>query len=140
MRNKRVPRILLVESEPKWSQAVESTLEKHGKYDVERVTSIEAALDTSYANGFDLILINAALALGKDVSKFEEIVHLYPDKVLVISDVSSISTAIKVFKIGADYADKPFDPSRVMDLVASRLQKAYEATSQHQMTRRGGQT
>ena len=121
MSERHVPRILVVDSEPKWSQAVKDTLEKGGKYYVESVGDIETALTSSYADGFDLIFINAALAFGEDISKFKEIVHLYADKVLVISDVHSISTAIKVFKMGADYAEKPFEPRRVMELVASRL-------------------
>lgn len=119
---KRIPRILLVDSESQWSQTAESTLEKHGKYDVEIVVNLDDALQSFYADGFDLILINAALALGDDISKFEEIVRVYGDKVLVISDVRSISTAIKVFKMGADYAEKPFEAKRVIELVASRLQ------------------
>jgi DNA-binding response OmpR family regulator len=129
MINKRIPRILLVDSEPKWSQAVEAVLEEQGKYDVESVTDIETALDSSYGDGFDLILINATLVFGEDTSKFEEIVHLYADRVLVISDVRSISTAIKVFKMGADYAEKPFEPRRVIELVASRLQQAHGTAS-----------
>lgn len=127
---KRIPRILLVDSESQWSQTAESTLEKHGKYDVEIVANIDEALKSFYADGFDLILINADLAFGDDISKFKEIVRVYGDKVLVISDVRSISTAIKVFKMGADYAEKPFEAKRVIELVASRLQ-AHGATSQH---------
>lgn len=125
MINKQIPRILLVDNEPKWSQAVKTALEEHGNYGVESVTDIETALDSSYGDGFDLILINAVLAFGEQVSKFEEIVRLYADKVLVISDVRSITTAIKVFKMGADYAEKPFEPRRVIELVASRLQPAH---------------
>jgi DNA-binding response OmpR family regulator len=128
MTSSRVPRILIVDSEPRWSQAAKRALREQGKYNVESVADIKAALDSSYANDFDLILINAALALGEDKSKFEEIVRLYPDKVLVISDVSSISTAIKVFKMGADYAEKPFEPRRLVELVTSRLRQAYGAS------------
>lgn len=127
MTEQHIPRILLVDSEMKWSQEVELTLKKHGKYDVERVTDVQAALDFSCADGFDLILINAALALGEDMMKFKEIVQLYKDKVLVISDMRSIATAIKVFKMGADYAEKPFEAGRIIELVASRLQQAYMA-------------
>jgi len=129
MTEKRVPRILLVDSEPKWSQAAKHTLEKHGKYEVESVNDLQAALDSSYCDGFDLILINAALAFGEDQFQFEEIVHLNRDKVLVIADVSSISTAIQVFKMGADYAEKPFEPRRVVELVRSHLQQTYPATA-----------
>ena len=118
-----VPRILLVDSEPRWSREMEAALEEHGKYDVESVADIDTAFDRTYGDGFDLILINAALAFGgANISRFKEIVRMYPDKVLVISDVSSITTAIKVFKMGADYADKPFEPRRVVELVTSRLQ------------------
>jgi DNA-binding response OmpR family regulator len=117
-----------VDNEPRWSKTAKRALREQGKYDVESVTDIKAALDSSRANGFDLILINAALALGEDTSDFEEIIRLYPDKVLVISDVRSISTAIEVFKMGADYAEKPFEPRRVLELVAVRLQRAYGAT------------
>ncbi len=129
MSDRRIPRILVVDSEPKWSQAVKATLEEHGKYYVVNVGDSETALKSSYGDGFDLILINATLALGENMPKFEEIVRLYADKVLVISDVRSISTAIKVFKMGADYAEKPFEPRRVIDLVASRLQQAYGTAS-----------
>jgi len=129
MTGKSVPRILLVDSEPKWSQTVKAALERQGRYRVESVTDIRDALDYSYANGFNLILINASLALGEDVSAFEEIVRMYADKVLVLSDVRSISTAIKVFKMGADYAEKPFEPRRVIELVASHVQGAYGAAS-----------
>ncbi len=117
-----VPRILLVDSEPNWSQEMEAALEEHGRYEVERVADMDTAFDFSYGDGFDLILINAALAFGDSVSKFEKLVHQYSDRVLVISDVRSITTAIKVFKMGADYADKPFEPRRVVELVTSRLQ------------------
>ena len=110
MADKRIPYILLVDSEPKWSKAVKAALEEQGKYHVESVASIEAALDSAHGDGFDLILINAALAFGEDTSKFEKIVCLYGEKVLVISDERPISTAIKVFKMGADYAEKPFEP------------------------------
>lgn len=124
MVDKRIPCILLVDSEPKWSKAVKATLEKHGKYHVESVADIDAALDSSCGDGFDLILINAALAFDKDTSKFEEIVRMYGEKVLVISDERPISTAIRVLKLkmGADYAEKPFEPRRVVELVSSRLQ------------------
>ena len=125
MISKRIPRILLVDSEPKWSRAVQAALEDQGKYHVVSVRDIESALDSSYGDSFDLILINAILAFGENLSKFEDIVRLYADKVLVISDVRSISTAVKVFKIGADYAEKPFEPRRVIELVASRLQPTY---------------
>ena len=37
------------------------------------------------------------------------------------TNVCSISTAIKVFKMGADYAEKPFEPRQVIEPVASRL-------------------
>ena len=123
MHRKRIPRILLVDSEPKWTQAMEAALEQHGKYDVESVANLDSALNFSFGDGFDLILINAALALGEDLSKFEKMVQRYADKVLVISDVRSISTAIKVFKMGADYAEKPFEARRVVELVTSRLQQ-----------------
>lgn len=122
MANRRAPRILLVDSEPKWSQAAKAVLEEHGRYAVESVTDVQAALDSSYGDGFDLIVINAALALGESLSLFKEMVYRYADRVLVISDVRSITTAIKVFKMGADYAEKPFEPRRVVELVASRLQ------------------
>ena len=123
MLRKRIPRILLVDSEPKWTRAMESALEQHGKYDVESVADLDSALNFSFGDGFDLILINAALALGEDLSKFEKMVQRYADKVLVISDVRSISTAIRVFKMGADYAEKPFEARRVVELVTSRLQQ-----------------
>lgn len=129
MTEKRTPCILLVDSEPKWSQAAKYTLEQHGKYKVESVTNLQSALNSSYCDGFDLILINAALAFGEDVSKFEEIVRLYRDKVLVIADVGSISAAIKVFKMGADYVEKPFEPKRVIELVRSHLQQIRPATT-----------
>ena len=129
MIKKHIPRILLVDSEPKWSRAMEAALEEHGKYDVESVSNIDSALEFSYGDGFDLILINAALAFGEDTSKFEKMVRRYADKVLVISDVSSITTAIRVFKMGADYAEKPFEPRRVVELVASRLQPAYSSAN-----------
>jgi DNA-binding response OmpR family regulator len=121
----RIPRILLVDSERKWSGAVKAVLESHGRYSVDSVMDIQAALDHSYADGFDLILINAALAFGEDRSKFDEIARIYADKVLVISEVRSISTAIEVFKMGADYAEKPFEPRRVMELVASHLRQSH---------------
>ena len=130
MSERHIPRILVVDSEPKWSQAVKAALEKGGKYYVESVGDIETALMFSYADGFDLIFINATLAFGEDISKFRKIVHLYADRVLVISDVRSISTAIKVFKIGADYAEKPFEPRRVIELVESRLWPACGTASQ----------
>jgi len=129
MANKHIPRILIVDNEPKWSRAVKAALEEQGKYRVQSVTDIEAALDSTYGNGFDLILINAALALGEEVSKFKKIVRLYAERVLVISDVGSISTAIKVFKMGADYAEKPFEPQRVIELVTSHLQPSHGTAS-----------
>lgn len=130
MISNRIPRILLVDSEPKWSRDVKNALEAQGKYRVVSVRDIKAAMDSFYCDGFDLILINAVLAFGDDISKFKEIVRLYGDKVLVISNVRSISTAIEVFKIGADYAEKPFEPRRVIELVTKRLQlaPAYGAT------------
>jgi DNA-binding response OmpR family regulator len=128
MINKHIPRILLVDSEPMWSKAVKAALEEQGKYHVQGAADIETALNFSYGNGFDLILINAALALDQE-SKFREIVRLYPDKVLAVSDVGSITTAIKVFKMGADYAEKPFEPKRVIELIASRLQPAHGTAS-----------
>ena len=121
MTETRIPRILLVDSEPRWTRAMEIALEQHGEYDVESVADIDSALRFSYGDGFDLILINASLAFGGSTTHFEKIVHKYGDKVLVISDVRSINTAIKVFKMGADYAEKPFEPRRVVELVASRL-------------------
>jgi len=127
MAKKHIPRILLVDSEPKWRKAAKAVLEKQGKYNVESVANIEAALNFPFGNGFDLILINAALVFGENISRFEQMLSLYPDKVLVISDVRSISTAIEVFKMGADYAEKPFEPRRVIELVASRLQAAANA-------------
>ncbi|MBM3175552.1 MAG: response regulator transcription factor [Chloroflexi bacterium] len=129
MITKRVPRILLVDSEAKWSQAVKAALEERGKYQVESVTDIETAVHSSYGDSFDLILINAVLAFGEDIPKFKEIVRRYTDRVLVISDVRSLSTAIRVFKMGADYAEKPFEPRRVIELVASSLQQAYGTAS-----------
>jgi DNA-binding NtrC family response regulator len=128
-----VPRILLVDSEPTWGRKTETILEKHGKYQVESFTNIGSALNSSYIDDFDLVLINAALAFGENISEedmfnFKKIIRRYPDKVLVISNVRSISTAIEVFKMGADYAEKPFEPSRVIELVASRIQEVYEAT------------
>lgn len=125
MISKHVPRILLVDSELKWSQAAKAVLEERGKCDVESVADIETALDSSYGNGFDLILINAVLAFGEDIARFEGILRLYADRVLVISDARSISTSIRVFKMGADYAEKPFEPRQVIELVTSRLQRVY---------------
>lgn len=129
MNDKHIPRILLVDSEPKWSMAAKAALEEQGGYSVQNVTNIEAALDFSYGNGFDLILINAALAFDDAINKFREILRLYPDKVLVVSDVRSITTAIKVFKLGAEYAQKPFEPKRMIELVTSYLKPSASSAS-----------
>ncbi len=128
MISKHIPRILIVDSEPQWSQAVREVLVNQGKYVVESARDVQTALDYSYGDGFDMIMINAALAFGDEVDKFESIVKHYADKVLVISDVRSLSTAIKVFKLGAEYADKPFEPRRVLELVTNHLQQAYGIT------------
>jgi len=106
MTSERVHRILLVDGEPEWSQAAKRALREQGKYRVESATDIEIALNSAYTHDFELILISAILALGEDTSEFEEMVRVYPDKVLVISDVHSIATAIGVLKVGAAYAEK----------------------------------
>jgi DNA-binding response OmpR family regulator len=122
---KHGPCILLVDSEPKWSKAARNALEEQGKYSVQSATTIDAALNFTYCDGFDLILINATLAFSEEnISRFKEILRLYPGKVLVVSDVDSITTAIRVFKLGADYAEKPFEPRRVLELVSTHLQLA----------------
>ena len=119
---KRAPCILLVDSEPKWSKAARNALEEQGKYRVQNATTIDAALDFTYCDGFDLILINATLAFdSENLARFKEILHLYTGKVLVVSDVDSITTAIRVFNLGADYAENPFEPRRVLELVSARL-------------------
>lgn len=116
-------RILLIEGDAKWRRAVETVLERQGTYDVKSMPDVDTALQAFYANGFSLIIINASLALTeKNLPKFREIVSLYPERILVISDVRSLSTAIEVFKLKVDYADKPFEPQRMIDLVSSHIQ------------------
>jgi DNA-binding response OmpR family regulator len=121
-----VSRVLIVDDEPKWGQKIKRALEQYKEeveYQVEKVPDIQSALASSQGKCFNLILVNAALAFEQDTPGFKELVRLCPDKVLVISDTDSLSAHIKALKSGADYAQKPFETKRAVELVVSRLQR-----------------
>jgi DNA-binding NtrC family response regulator len=127
MVEKCIPHILIVDSEDTWVREVRAALEQHGRYIVTTATDMKTAWQRSSSDGFDLILVNASLALGEHAARFREIVRLYPEKVLVIADFRSISAAIRVFKMGADYMGRPLEAHRVVELVSRRLGFSFES-------------
>lgn len=109
-------RILIVDDEPKWGETSKLALEERG-YIVEWVQSMEEAYHHASRKRFALVVINSALAFAEGTSPLKRIIRRYPRSVIILSDIHSISVAVKAFKVGADYQDKPFEVSNLVHLV-----------------------
>lgn len=127
MVKKCIPAILIVDSEIAWIRAVSLALGRQGRYNITTATDLETAWQRCSSNGFDLIFVNASLALGEHAATFREIVRMYPGKVLVIAGVRSVSAAVRVFKIGAEYIGRPLEANRIAELVSRRLGFSFES-------------
>jgi len=109
-------RILIVDDEPKWGRNSKLALEERG-YIVEWVQSMKEAYDHASRERFALVVINSALAFAEGTSPLKRIVRRHPRSVIILSDVHSVAVAVEAFKVGADYEDKPFEISNLVNLV-----------------------
>ncbi len=129
----RALRILIVDDEENIRFALIMCLESDG-HKVVAVGSIEAALEKTAAQAFDLIFLDVRLGTQNGLDYIQTLLQENPwARIVVITAYASIDTAVEAMKRGAsDYLSKPFEPAQLLLLthkVAERrqLERKFEA-------------
>lgn len=115
-------KLLLLEDDHILSETLHHFLTKEG-YSVDLAMSIEEAEELTFANSYDLYLLDINLPEGNGLNLLESL--RYADDttstifITALSDIDSISRG---FKLGAiDYIKKPFDPEELLIRIASKF-------------------
>jgi NtrC-family two-component system response regulator AlgB len=111
----RALRILVVDDEENIRFALTMCLETDG-HKVVAVGSIEAALDETARQAFDLIFLDVRLGTQNGLDYIKTFLQENPwVRIVVITAYASIETAVEAMKLGAtDYLSKPFEPAQLM--------------------------
>ncbi len=120
-----MPRILVVEDEPKIATGIEDDLRLEG-YDVEVVADGEAALRRARTSSFDLILLDLMLP-GKDGYEVCRELRRSGWTVPILMLTARAGEAEKVLglELGADdYVTKPFSPLELRARIKALLRRA----------------
>lgn len=115
-------RILVVEDEPGLRMVVESEIARAG-YDVGSVNNGLDAIAKLSKEKFDLAILDVTLPgkTGLEVLRFIRQRRL-PTRVIMLTGMDGISTAIKAVRLGADdYIPKPFDAEYLLTSVRTVL-------------------
>jgi two-component system, OmpR family, response regulator RegX3 len=118
-----VPRVLLIEDEVGFGEALEYQLGREG-YDVDRITDGAAGLERFRANGADLVLLDLMLPgmPGEDVCK--EIRRSSNVPIIMLTARDTEIDKVVGLEIGADdYVTKPFSSRELLARIKAVLRR-----------------
>jgi DNA-binding NtrC family response regulator len=115
---KEMPKILVVEDDPRMRALIKEYLEKDG-YSVSVAGGLSEAVPQLAAHSFDAVLTDLRIpdgdgmdVLGRVHEKDRQI------PVIIMTGYASVRSAVQAIKIGAyDYIQKPFEPDELMLIV-----------------------
>ncbi|HEX4055783.1 MAG TPA: sigma-54 dependent transcriptional regulator [Tepidisphaeraceae bacterium] len=110
----RALRILVIDDEEHIRFALSMCLETDG-HKVVVVGTIEAALEETARQAFDLIFLDVRLGTRNGLDYIQSLLEENPwARIIVITAYASIDTAVEAMKRGAsDYLSKPFEPAQL---------------------------
>jgi DNA-binding response OmpR family regulator len=96
---------------------------------VETAASGEEALEKIAAGGYRVMLLDLRMPGLDGMEVLRRVTHEWPEiKVIIITAYGSIDLAVEAMKLGAvDFLQKPFDVSRVREMVRRILEKHEES-------------
>lgn len=117
-------KLLLVDDEPLLLKSLHAILLPHG-YEVEIASSGRRALERLHQQRFDLVLLDLGMP---DISGYEILDFVAGSRsdtsVIVVSGDSSINSAIRALRSGADdFLRKPYEPEEMLHTVSRALAK-----------------
>jgi DNA-binding NtrC family response regulator len=117
-----VPRILVIDDEPRMAEILGMVLRNAG-YDVRFETDAETALGAHEADPFDLVLTDLRMPDVSGLEVLERARKIQPEApVVLITAHGTIKTAIEALRRGAfDYVQKPFDNDELRNVVRRAL-------------------
>ena len=117
------PRILLVDDEPVFLDALTRKLRMLGHRDVTAVSDPLKARDLVERQCFDLALLDVIMPGMDGLKLLEHITSQCPaTRAIMITAVGSVDTAVRAMRLGAyDYLLKPLDPERLAGTVSRAL-------------------
>jgi len=121
-------KILLLEDDTILAETLEDLLSRRG-YRVDRVGDGARALEATFANAYDLLLLDVNVP-GVDGFTFLQQMRESGDSTpaLFLSARTDIASLAKGFEIGADdYIKKPFDFDELLIRIEAILRKAYQS-------------
>ena len=123
-------RILLVEDDLILSETLNELLEAEG-YDLTLVASANQALEATYENEFELMLLDVNIP---DFTGFELLKMLRESgnttPCIFLTSLNDIASLSHGFEVGADdYLKKPFDFDELLVRIKALLRKSFSATS-----------
>lgn len=123
----RRARVLVVEDDPSFREAVCGTLRAEG-YDTAEAGEGREALGVLAADPIDLVLLDLRLGHSRlsGMEVLREATTAYPDvPVVMVSGAGSISVAVEATQLGAyDFLEKPVNRERLLLTVRNALEKA----------------
>ena len=117
-----VPKILIVDDEPKMCDSLKILLHEHCR-EIETAYTSHEAMKCLDKVDFDLVLVDMVLPDGDGYQVMDFIERKCPDTlVIIITGYPSTESAVKAMQRGAcDYFRKPFDPDELMTSVSNIL-------------------
>ena len=119
-----MPRILLVEDEPRIASFLARALSSEG-FAVDTALAGERGLELTRAGRYELVVLDLLLPGLDGFSVLGAIVEHRPDqRVLVLSALSDVETKVRCLELGAtDYVTKPFSIAELVARVRARLRE-----------------
>ena len=119
-------KLLIVDDDPAIQMTLGESLKKRG-YDIEIVSSAEAALDKVRVHPYDLILLDVKLGGISGIEAIPEIQKIKPDaQIIVITAYGSREVGRQAIQQGAyDYFTKPFSLQEMDTVVKRALEKKH---------------
>ena len=116
------PHILIMEDDDSVARGLQMILTKEG-YTVDWAPTGRGALDKCGQKPFDLLMADLRLPDINGMEVIKQVKRRWPETVVVvITEASSISSAVEAIKIGAfDYLEKPFSDDKIKSVVEKAL-------------------
>jgi two-component system response regulator RegX3 len=134
-----MPRVLLIEDEESFAEALEYQLAREG-YDIERAVDGAVGLDRFKTAGADLVLLDLMLPgmSGEDVCK--EIRKFSQVPIIMLTAKDAELNKVLGLELGADdYITKPFNAQELLARMKAVLRRSYvEAVSSEGVLEAGG--
>jgi DNA-binding response OmpR family regulator len=120
----RVPRILVVDDEPRIVSFVSRALEAEG-FSVEGAPDGRRGLDLARTGRFELVVLDLLMPELRGVDVLREILQARPEqRVLILSAVSDVESRVDCLELGAtDFLTKPFALSELIARIRARLRQ-----------------